>query len=68
MLTSLAPAVVVGAAVIGQSFGEWVHRHANLSRFVLIVACTAPLMFMTWNALRRSGEHVGLQCTAPPSR
>ncbi|MDF2698079.1 MAG: hypothetical protein K0S65_6462, partial [Labilithrix sp.] len=48
MLTSLAPAVVVGAAVIGQSFGEWVHRHANLSRFVLIVACTAPLMFMTW--------------------
>lgn len=48
MLTSLAAPVVVGAAVAARSFGEWVLRRPDRARFVLVLACTFPLMFVTW--------------------
>lgn len=47
LLTSLAGPIVVGSAVISQSFGEWIQRRRDLRRFALIVACTFPLMFVT---------------------
>lgn len=47
-LTSLAAPVVVGAAVFGRSFGEWVRRRTGRARFVIVLAATAPLMFATW--------------------
>lgn len=47
-MTSLAPAVIIGAAVFSQSLGEWIRRRRDRTRLVLILALVFPLMFATW--------------------
>ena len=47
-MTSLAPAVVVGAAYFCQRIGSWVTRRRDRTRFALALAAVFPLLFATW--------------------
>lgn len=48
MLTSLAPAVVIGAAVILEAAIERVRKDHALARFALASLAVAPLLFVNW--------------------
>ena len=63
ILTSLAPVVAIGSAVICKQFGEWVLRKKARAQLVVVLACVAPLMFVTFgtpfvDAMTTSGSAV----------